>query len=189
MKVNYRKELSQEIDFTQLLVKRLKNRDVTALDYLFDHYSEALNGIIVRTLNHEELAQETLQDVFIKIWEQIDKYDSSKGTLFTWMYRIARNRAIDVRRSRDFKASQKSDDITGFVDMFESSENKEDYIGLDKVLSEIGAMCKKLVQLNFFMGYAHAEIAKNEDIPLGTVKTRLRNCLKDIKAKLKHDFE
>lgn len=176
-------------DFNSLLVKRLLDKDPTALDYLYDHYSSALYGIIFKTLNHHEMAEETLHDVFLKIWNQIEKFDRSKGTLFTWMYRIARNRAIDVRRSTDFKVQEKSDDITGFVDMFESEGNQEDYIGLSGVLNEIGAMCKKLIQLNFFMGYSHAEISEKEEMPLGTVKTRLRNCLLSIKDKLKKDFE
>ena len=91
--------------------------------------------------------------------------------------------------AKDFKSSDKSDDITGFVDMFETSNNEEDYIGLSTVLNEIGKMCKKLIQLNFFEGYSHAEISENEEMPLGTVKTRLRNCLKEIKHKLRRDFE
>lgn len=177
------------IDFNTLLVRRLKKRDVTALDYLYDHYSEALYGIIQRTVNHQEIAEETLHDVFIRIWDQIESYDAARGTLFTWMYRIARNKAIDARRSKDFKATEKSDDVTDYVDMFDNSERKEDYIGLSDVLNNIGAMCKKLIQLNFFMGYSHAEISEKEDMALGTVKTRLRNCLKDIKQQLKHDFE
>lgn len=177
------------IDFNTLLVRRLKNRDVTALDYLYDHYSEALYGIIHRTVNHQEISEETLHDVFIRIWEQIETYDPSKGTLFTWMYRIARNKAIDARRSRDFKAGEKSKDLIDYVDIFETSENKEDYIGLSKVLDTIGEVCKKLIQLNFFMGYSHAEISEKEEMALGTVKTRLRNCLKDIKQQLKSDFE
>lgn len=182
--------MSTTIDFNILLVKRLKNRDTSALDYLYDHYSEALYGIIYRTTNHEEIAEETLHDVFIRIWEQIDQYDASKGTLFTWMYRIARNKAIDARRSRDFKTSEKSDDLSGYVDMFETAdEHKEDYIGLSKVLNGLGDLCKKLIQLNFFSGYSHSEISQNEDLPLGTVKTRLRNCLKRIKEKLRSDFE
>lgn len=172
-----------------LLVERLKNRDATALDYLYDHYADALYGIIYRTTLHKEIAEETLHDVFVKIWEQINHYDSSKGTLFTWMYRIARNKAIDVRRLKDFKTSQKSDDLAGFVDMFETSENQEDFIGLSAVLNSIGEMCRRLIQLNFFMGYSHAEISDNETMPLGTVKTRLRNCLKNIKEKLRRDFE
>lgn len=176
-------------DFTQLLAKRLKNRDVAALDYLYDHYSEALYGIIYRTTGHQEIAEETLHDVFLKVWEQIDQYNPSKGTLFTWMFRIARNKAIDARRSRDFRSSEKSESHEPYVDMFEARETMDTDIGLKKVLDELGNMCKKLIQLNFFMGYSHAEISKKESIPLGTVKTRLRNCLKSIKSKLKHDFE
>lgn len=181
--------MSSTLDITHLLVKRLKNKDTTALDYLYDHYSDALYGIIYRTTQHEEIAQETLHDVFLKIWDQIDQYDATKGTLFTWMFRIARNKAIDARRSKDFKSGEKSDDLSGFVDMFESNDHAEDYIGLSQVLSELGNMCRKLIQLNFFMGYSHSEISENEDMPLGTVKTRLRNCLKEVKEKLKSDFE
>lgn len=177
------------INFNHLLIRRLKARDPSALDYLYDHYSEALYGVIYRTLNHQEIAEETLHDVFLKIWNQIEQYDPEKGTLFTWMYRIARNKAIDARRSHDFKASEKSADITEFVDMFESTENQEDHIGLGTVINEVGKMCKKLIQLNFFMGYSHTEISENENLPLGTVKTRLRNCLKEIKQKLKNDFD
>jgi len=181
--------LTETLEITSLLVNKMRNRDVKALDYIYDHYSEALYGVIYRTVRHQEIAEETLHDVFVKIWDQIDQFDEKKGTLFTWMYRIARNKAIDVTRSKDFKATQKSDDITEFVDMFDEPSGKEDYIGLSAVLNEIGKMCKKLIQLNFFMGYSHAEISKNEDIALGTVKTRLRNCLKDIKSKLNKDFE
>ncbi len=181
--------MSTTLDFTTLLVKRLKDKDTTALDYLYEHYSEALYGIIFRTTNHKEIAEETLHDVFIKIWEQVDQFDEKRGTLFTWMYRIARNKAIDARRSRDFKSQEKSTDITDYVDMFESAPGKENYIGLKEILTKIGKQCKKLIQLNFFMGYSHAEISENENIALGTVKTRLRNCLKDIRKNLGKDFE
>lgn len=180
--------MSSTTDFTALLVKRLRNKDTTALDYLYDHYSAALFGVIYRTTGRREIAEEALHDVYISIWEQIDQYDAQKGTLFTWMYRIARNKAIDARRSKDFKYAEKSDTIDGFVDMFEVTDHREDHIGLSNVLKEAGALCKKLVQLNFFMGYSHAEISKNEDMPLGSVKTRLRNCLKEIKKKLKGDL-
>ncbi|WP_258103735.1 RNA polymerase sigma factor [Marinoscillum sp. MHG1-6] len=179
----------QTLDLNTVLIKRIKSRDTTALDYLYENYSEALFGIILRTLRNQEAAEETLHDVFIKIWDQIDKYDPSKGTLFTWMYRIARNQAIDTLRSKNFKAFEKSNDIDGYVDIFDSSDlGKEDYIGLADVLSKIGEMCKKLIQLNFFMGYSHAEISKNEDMPLGSVKTKLRSCLKNIRTQLSKDF-
>lgn len=181
--------MSAPVDFTSLLVKRLKSRDTSALDYIYDHYSAALYGIIYRTIPNQQLAEETLHDVFLKIWEQIDRYDERKGALFTWMYRIARNKSIDVRRSKDFKLQEKSDDITDYVNMFESQGQGEDAIGLSRVLDGLEEMCKKLIQLNFFMGYTHAEISKEERIPLGTVKTRLRKCLIQIRKQLATDLE
>ncbi|MFY0599743.1 MAG: sigma-70 family RNA polymerase sigma factor [Cyclobacteriaceae bacterium] len=176
-------------DITSLLVKRLRKRDTTALDYLYDHYSHALYGIIHKTLNNNEAAEETLQDVFVKIWNQIDRYEESKGTLFTWMYRIARNQAIDKRRSKEFKASEKSNDLDKYVDIPEISSKKEDFIGLSDVLNGLKEICRKLIHLNFFMGYSHTEISKNEDIPLGSVKTKLRSCLKSVRTELSKDFE
>jgi RNA polymerase sigma factor (sigma-70 family) len=181
--------LHTSIELTSVLVKRLKNRDVTALDYLYDHYSGALFGIIQRTLNNKQAAEETLHDVFIKIWNQIEKFDETKGTLFTWMYRIARNQAIDKRRSKEFKVELKSNDIDSYVNQFEASESGVDYLGLSEVIAALGSVCKRLIQLNFFMGYTHAEISENENMPLGSVKTKMRNCLKQLRTQLSQDFE
>lgn len=181
--------MSQTVDFSPLLVDRLREKDERAFEFLYENYSAALYGIIYRTLNHQESAEETLTDTFLKIWDSIDQYDSSKGTLFTWMYRIARNKAIDTRRSRNFKAGEKSADIEDYVTNFKDEEGKENFIGLDKVLSNLEELCQKLLKLNFFMGFSHAEISKNEDMPLGSVKTKIRNCLKNVKTQLKGDFE
>ena len=176
-------------DISKLLVKRLKDRDTTALDYVYEHYSPALYGVIYRTLNREDLAEETLQDVFLKVWELIDQYDETKGTFFTWMYRIARNRAIDMRRSKDFKSSEKSDDITYYVDSFSEQDKKEDAIGIGEALLKLEAMCRKLIHLNFFMGYSHHDISIQEEMPLGSVKTKIRGCLKKVKNELRNDFD
>jgi len=173
----------------QVLVTRLINKDATAIDYLYDHYSEALFGIINRIVPNKEIAEDTLCEVFLKIWNQIDHYDESKGTLFTWMYRIARNQAIDKTRSKDFKSSIKSNDINHYVDVFKDvSADKTDFIGLKESIAALGEDCKRLIQLNFFYGYSHSEISKNENMPLGSFKTKIRTCLKNLKISLKQDF-
>lgn len=178
-----------QVDFSPLLVQRLQQRDEKAFEMLYENYSAALYGIIFRTLNHKQAAEETLTDAFLKIWNSIDSYDPKKGTLFTWMYRIARNLAIDTRRSHQFKGDLKSTDIDDFVFNLKETEGKENYIGLEKVLQSLGDLCRKLIRLNFFMGFSHAEISKNEDMPLGSVKTKIRSCLKEVKQELKGDFE
>ena len=78
---------------------RLKAKDKSELEYLYDHYSGALYGVIFRILKKEEIAEEVLQDVFLKIWERFESYDASKGKLFTWLLNVARNQAIDKTRS------------------------------------------------------------------------------------------
>ena len=82
------------------LVNLLKQNNKAAFSYLYDHYSGALFGIILKIVNQdEETSEDVLQDVFIKIWKKIATYDSTKGTLFTWMLNIARNTAIDKVRT------------------------------------------------------------------------------------------
>ena len=97
------------------LVSLLKNKDANAYNVLYDNYSSALYGIVSRIIPAEEIAQDLLQDVFIKIWKNIEKYDTSKGRLFTWMLNIARNSAIDYSRSKQFKLENKIHDIDNSV--------------------------------------------------------------------------
>jgi RNA polymerase sigma-70 factor (ECF subfamily) len=179
--------LSNIKDISVILVERLRQRDLTAIDYLYDYYGSALFGIIRKIIPNDMMAEETMHDVLLKIWNQIDHYEESKGRFFTWIYRIARNQALDKRRSRDFLSAEKSNDITDYVDSIEDGEEQSDP-GLLQAVKDLGKKCYDLIQLNFFMGYSHKEIAENEDIPLGTVKTRIRKCLNDLKISLGQDF-
>ena len=73
------------------LVMLLKQKSKVAFNYLYDNYSRALYGIILKIVETEEVAEDILQDVFVKIWNRIDSYDASKGKLFTWLLNVARN--------------------------------------------------------------------------------------------------
>ncbi len=168
-------------DLINTIVDRLKERDTTAMNYLYEHYSSALYGIIYRTLGDEAIAEETLHDVFIKIWNQIDKYDPDKGNLFTWMYRIARNQAIDVRRSKKFQYNNKSTELEPFVNTF-TSESKEDKYGLKELIKKMNEDCIKLINMNFFMGFSHNDISNELEMPLGSVKTKIRSCISKLRA-------
>ena len=89
------------------LVLLLKNKEQHAFNYLYDNYSPALYGIIYKMVENKELAEDILQDTFIKIWNNFSNYDSIKGRLFTWMLNITRNLTIDSLRSKDFKKQNK----------------------------------------------------------------------------------
>lgn len=166
------------------VVQGIRNRDKQALAFLFDHYSHALNGAIVSIVKNKEISEEVLQDVFLKIWEKIEQYDSSKGRFFTWMLNIARNAALDKLRSSEIKRSIKSEDITNYVSKEDQSWHSYqtiDGIGLKEVLEKVPENEKLVLEYIYFNGYTQSEASKELNIPLGTVKTRLRNGLKQIR--------
>lgn len=168
------------------LVRLLRQRSQHAFSYLYDNYSGALLSIILNIVNDEELANDVLQEVFVKIWKQGDTYDSSKGRLFTWMLNIARNASIDTIRSRGYQNSKQNRELP-----YDSSaiagtnELRTDHIGLKKIVYNLKEEYRILVELSYFQGYTQDEIAKMLNIPLGTVKTRLRTALIQLREIIK----
>ena len=172
----------------EALVVALQRRDRSALEYLYDHYSGALLGVITRIIKKEELAEEILQDVFLKIWDRIDTYDAAKGKLFTWMLNIARNQAIDKTRSKEFTKGKKTDDIENIVskvDKREFTELKVEAIGLQEVLQNLPEEQRFVIDHHYLKGYTQAEMSEEFNLPLGTVKTRMRLAMKELRNLLK----
>jgi RNA polymerase sigma-70 factor (ECF subfamily) len=169
------------------LVTLLKGRDSKAFGYLYDHYSGALNSIILQIVNDTELANDILQEVFINIWRKVESYDPTKGRLFTWMLNIARNASIDTLRSKNYQNSQKNRSFPDSVDglKYPQAEFNVDNIGLKRTLEKLKDDHRILIELAYFKGYTHEEIAEIETIPLGTVKTRIRNALLQLREHLK----
>jgi RNA polymerase sigma-70 factor (ECF subfamily) len=168
-----------------ILVARLNDRDKQALAYLYDHYSAALYGVVSRIVQKEELAEEVLQDVFLKIWDKIDSYDASKGKLFTWMLNIARNQAIDKLRSREISKSNKTKDIDSLVHTIDNQEQVEqhiDGIGVAEILKALPEEQRFVVDYLYFKGYTQSELAEESGIPLGTIKTRLRSAMQQLRT-------
>ena len=168
------------------LVLLLRQRSQSAYGYLYENYSGALRSIIFNIVNDDELANDVLQEVFIKIWRQIDSYDSTKGRLFTWMLNISRNASIDTVRSKSFQNSRQNRELT--EDVYRSggtSETNTDLMGLRKMVHTLKDEYKVLVELAYFQGYTQDEISKSLGIPLGTVKTRLRNALIQLRNIIK----
>jgi RNA polymerase sigma factor (sigma-70 family) len=159
------------------LVSGLRQKNRESLSYLYDHYSAALYGVIYRVVNHQEVAEEVLQDVFLKIWNKVEGYDPAKGKLFTWMLNIARNQAIDRTRSKEISKSRKTDDITNIVNRIDRAENTElpvDAIGIREVLDRLPEGQRFVIEYLYLKGYSQSELAGEFGIPLGTIKTRLR---------------
>lgn len=176
-----------QIDQSQL-VSRLLARDKQALSYLYDHYSGALYGMISRIVTDQDVAEEVLQDAFLKIWDRINQFDAEKGRLFTWMANLCRNLAIDRLRSREMKKAGKTDTLETYVsttDTITINQQEIDGIGLREQLKNLREEERLLLDLVYFKGYTQSEIVKEYDIPLGTVKTRLRMAMKNLRTILK----
>lgn len=168
------------------LVLLLKQRDQTAYSYLYDNYSAALLSVIHNIVAEVELANDVLQEVFIKIWRQIESYDDTKGRLFTWMLNISRNASIDTVRSKGYQNSQQNQELTEVKqEAAGSTQLPIDQIGLRKVVHQLKEEYRVLVELAYFQGYTQDEIANMLGIPLGTVKTRLRNALIQLRTVIK----
>ncbi|MCY7420922.1 MAG: sigma-70 family RNA polymerase sigma factor [Chitinophagaceae bacterium] len=160
----------------------LKQREQSAFSYLYDHYSGALYSIILNIVPDRDLASDVLQEVFIKIWKQIESYDNIKGRLFTWMLNVARNASIDAVRSKGYQKSQQNRELTESVYFAGgSTETNTDKIGLKKVVNSLKEEYKVLIILSYFEGFTQEEISKMLGIPLGTVKTRMRSAISQLK--------
>ena len=167
------------------LILRLAQQDTSALDYLYDHYSGALYSIILRIVRKEEVAEEVLQDVFLKIWDRMKSYDSSKGRLFTWMLNIARNQAIDKTRSKEMSQGRKTDDIDDLVnkvDRQESTALQIETIGLKELLIRLTEEQRLVIDHLYLKGYTQSELSEEFGIPLGTVKTRTRMAMMELRS-------
>jgi len=167
------------------LVYRLKNGDQQAMSELYDRFSAALLGIIMKVITDQSTAEDVLQETMIKIWNNIGSFDSAKGRLFTWMINIARNQSIDKTRSKGFKQQSKNSSVEDSVYLNESIPAAgADTMDVKNWLLHLPEENRQLMRLAYFMGYTQEEISKELNMPLGTVKTKIRNSLILLRKKL-----
>ncbi len=162
------------------LVMAIRNKEKAGAEALYEMYSSSLYGVIYRIVQHEEIAEDLLQDTFVRIWNSFSSYDSTKGRLFTWMVNIARNISIDKTRSKDFRNSSKTEDIENNVlsiEMQSGNTLNPEVMGLKELVAKLKPEQKIVLDLIYFRGFTHAEVSEELEIPLGTVKTRLRNAI------------
>ncbi len=167
------------------LVAALRQKDDQAFGYLYEHYAGALHGVIKQIVGDAELGNDVLQETFVNIWRRIESYDESKGRLFTWMLNVARNAAIDKTRSKGFQQSQRQIPLDGEAIQIQPSVRQGiDDFGLKKMILRLKDEQRLLIDLSYFQGYTHEQIATALHIPLGTVKTRIRSALTQLRALL-----
>ena len=161
------------------LILRLQNKDEKALSLIYDRYSRAIYGVIIRMCKDEDVAKNLLQDTFMTIWEKSNTYDYNKGRFYTWAYRIAKNKTLNYLR--------KPNNLIQMEDMgvYENKADAEirvlDFIKLKGSITQLEAHHQKAIELVFFNGLTHMQAHKEMDVPLGTFKSYIRQALKLLK--------
>lgn len=173
------------------LILLIGERNQKAFSYLYDNYSQALFGVANTILNDTEESEDVIQKTFLKIWENFASYDPAKGRLYTWMLNIARNLAIDSKRSKHQKIKSKIQ--TTSEDVYERNnfvveDRAHEAIGLKTILNNLKEDHKVIIDLAYFEGYTQEEISKKLDIPLGTVKTKVRQAILTLRDLTKKEL-
>lgn len=169
----------------ELLLKSGSEKD---FEIIYDRFSDALYGVLCRILRDEALAEDALQEAFMKIWRNAEKYAANKGTIFTWMLNITRNHAIDKLRSTQTLGGSQSK--VPLEDVYKSMSNEPDPSEvfereeLLNIVHKLPSALSTLVDLVYIKGYTQAEVAEQLQIPLGTVKTRIRTALQQLRQYL-----
>jgi RNA polymerase sigma factor (sigma-70 family) len=172
------------------LVAALKQKNEKAFSYLYDNYAFALSGVVFSIVNDKEITEEIIQDAFVKIWNNVADFDETKGRLYTWMRRIVNNLAIDVLRSKQYKKQKAVLDSELVVEHLKAEDTLQLKINNNYLKQKITQLKEKeinIIQLSYFEGFTQEEIAKQLEMPIGTVKSRIRSAIIELRKILKQN--
>jgi len=173
-------------------LSRIAKGDESALSEMYDRYGQFLYSFVIRILRTVDEAEDVVQEVFLQMWSKATTYEESKGTVYTWLVTMTRNKAIDRLRSKDFKARLHEVDVTALTLSAESrSSNPHSRTVLSEEQQIVAGSLSKLsldhqliLSLAYYEGFSQSEIAKKLDLPLGTVKSRMRKALQSMRSLL-----
>lgn len=163
------------------IIEHLKNGDKKAINLLYENYADALFGVIKKVISDDDLAQDVLQITLIKVWKKGKSYDPEKAKLFTWLYRIAYNSAIDKVRSVNNKATKEIQIENSNVYRLTTKSLNEDVMDIKKHLHTLEFKYQEVINALFFEGMTQQEASEELNIPLGTIKSRLKIALRELK--------
>jgi len=165
------------------LVARIRAGDQQAMSELYDRYGKVVYAVSLRVLQDASAAEDVLQDVFLQLWRNPDAFDASRGSLAAWLAVISRHRSIDRLRKRRPEVDIEDCVIAGGPDLRDETERTLVIEKVRVVLTEMNPDQRKVLELAFFQGLTHTEIAEKTGEPLGTIKTRIRSGLQLLRAR------
>ena len=174
----------------EALVRRLLRRDVSAFEELYDRHSRLVYALVLRILQQATTAEEIVQDVFLQLWRNASQYDRSRGPFVPWLLTLARNRALDqlrLKSERQRRREEQAEELPSVIAIpdFEGAlDEKRRAARVREVMSSLNPQQKRAIELAYFEGLTHTEIANALNEPLGTVKSWIRNGLLRLKEGL-----
>jgi len=180
----------REVSPDAALVRQLLQKDVSAFEQLYDRHSRAIHGLVLRILQQAGIADEVVQDVFLQLWRNAGHYDESRGPLVPWLFTLARNRALDTLRlksERQRRREEQTEELPPMVTAPQYEQQLDEKRRAEKVRALINSLQpqqKRAIELAYFEGLSHSEIAEALKEPLGTVKSWIRNGLLRLKEGL-----
>jgi len=172
------------------LIERLLQRDVRAFEELYDRHSRIVYGLVLRILQQASTAEEVVQDIFLQLWRNARHYDGARGPFLPWLLTLARNRALDqlrLKSERQRRREEQSDQLPAAGSRPDFEGNLDDQRRAARVrelMSALKPQQRRAIELAYFEGLSHSEIAARLGEPLGTVKSWIRNGLLKLKEGL-----
>jgi RNA polymerase sigma-70 factor (ECF subfamily) len=163
------------------LIERIQSGDEAAMTEMYDRYSGIVYGVALRILGNATAAEDVLQEVFLQLWRNPQAFDASRGRLPAWLAVIARNRAIDHLRKRPLEDDIEELPISTGVNLENEAAQRLAVDKIRSVLSQLPHEQRRALEMAFFEGMTHTEIAAKSGEPLGTIKTRIRAGLMAIR--------
>ncbi len=181
---------SSEVSPDAMLVHQLLQRDVDAFEQLYDRHSRIVYALVLRIVQQASTAEEVVQDVFLQLWRNASRYDTRRGPFVPWLMAVARNRALDHLRLKSERQRRREDQteelppVIGFPQFEKALDEKRRAERVRAVMGSLNPQQKKVIELAYFEGLSHTEIAETLKEPLGTVKSWIRNGLLRLKEGL-----
>ena len=157
------------------IVHLIRQDNNEGVKLLYHKYSSMVFGVVLKIVKSRPIAEQILQDTYVRVWQNIEQYSPAKGRFVTWVLNIARHRAIDELRSRRFKQRAVTESLNTELPLSQTVDPIPSAIR--EQVGHLGERHQKIMEMIYFEGYTHVEVAKILDMPLGTVKGRVRKAL------------
>ncbi len=177
----------QHLKKDESIILLIRNGDPQGLSDLYNKYGDPIFGIILRTVRDKQIAEEIMQETMLKVWDKIHLYEESKSSLFTWLNSVARNTALDKIRLKSFQKQNQLDHFDPKKHDKNINENLNAAIDVKSLISKLEEKYRIILDKLFLEGYSQSEVARELNIPIGTVKTRLRTAVKKLRKELKNE--